>query len=48
MNREELIKCAKFEKCRRNFWFYCKTLSPKFYSEDKIYLKKLKNMKAKM
>lgn len=43
MNREELIKCAKFEKCRRNFWFYCKTLSPKFYSEDKIYLKKLCN-----
>lgn len=41
MKRSDLIKSARREKCKRDFWFYCKTISPKFYTEDKEYLKKL-------
>ena len=41
ISREELIQLAKIAKSRRDFWYYCKTLYPKFYKDDRQYLKEL-------
>lgn len=37
--KEELIKQAKYELARREFWEYCKLKAPDFYKEDRTYLK---------
>jgi len=45
MNREDKMKLiyAKLEKSiresRKSFWTYCKTINPKFYKDDRVYLK---------
>ena len=36
---EELQYQARLELCRRDFWYYCKTLHPDFYKEGRTYLK---------
>lgn len=41
MDRELLIKGAKMELARREFWAYCKFTSPDFYIEDRDFLKDL-------
>lgn len=41
MNKEELIKQAKIEKCRRNFWYFCKTMIPGLYTDENWHLKEL-------
>ena len=41
MDRELLIKGAKMELARREFWQYCKFTSPDFYTEDRAFLKDL-------
>jgi len=35
---------AKCELARRNFYFYCQVKAPKFYTEDKSYLKQFCNL----
>lgn len=39
ISKKELIFAAITEKCRRDFWYYCKTMAPDFYREDRPYLK---------
>lgn len=39
--RKELKREATLEMCRRDFYFYCKTLCPKFYKKDRWHLKKI-------
>lgn len=29
----------RIRKCRLNFWYYCQTMNPKFYKDDRVYLK---------
>lgn len=41
LSRSELIKASKLEMCRRDFWYYCKTMAPDFYKEDRPYLKEM-------
>ena len=36
--KSELIKQAKMELARREFWEYCKLTSPDFYKEDRPFL----------
>lgn len=36
--KSELIKQAKMELARREFWEYCKLTSPDFYKEDRFFL----------
>ncbi len=41
ISKDILIKKAKIEKAKRNFWWYCKLMYPSFYKEDREYLKQL-------
>lgn len=41
MDRETLIRGAKIELARREFFFYCHLKAPDFYKEDRKYLKEL-------
>lgn len=41
MDRETLIRGAKIELARREFFFYCHLKAPDFYKEDRQYLKDL-------
>lgn len=41
LKKSELILSAKLEKCRRNFWYYCKTIAPDFYRDGREYLKRI-------
>lgn len=41
LNKQTLIQFAKLEKCRRDFWYYCKTMYPSFYKSDRVYLNEL-------
>jgi len=41
ISKKELIKAAKFEMCKRDFFYYCKTKAKEFYKEDRIYLKEM-------
>ena len=47
MNKKaELLKELRdltLEKSRRSFWFFCKTLAPDFYKDDRLHLKILCN-----
>lgn len=38
MDRDQIIRGAKIELARREFFFYCNLKSPEFYKEDRIYL----------
>lgn len=37
--KEELIKQARLELARRDFFEYCKLMAPDFYKEDRLFLK---------
>ncbi|MEG0282564.1 MAG: phage terminase large subunit [Clostridia bacterium] len=37
------INELRYEKARRSFWEYCKLKAPKFYKEDRLFLKDLAN-----
>ena len=37
--KEELIKQARLELARRDFFEYCKLTAPDFYKEDRLFLK---------
>lgn len=39
MDRELVRHYARLELARRDFWEYCKFISPDFYSEDRVFLK---------
>ena len=41
MAKEDLIKQAKLELARREFFFYCKLTAPDFYMDSRKYLKEL-------
>lgn len=41
LNKKQLIYLAKLEKSRRELWYYCKTLYPGFYKENRLYLRTL-------
>lgn len=41
MDRAEIVRQAKMELSRREFWEYCKFTSPDFYKEDRHFLKDL-------
>lgn len=41
--KEELIKQARLELARRDFFEYCKLTAPDFYKEDRIFLKDMCN-----
>lgn len=43
VDREEIIKGAKIELARREFFFYCHLKAPDFYKEDRKYLVELCN-----
>lgn len=43
ISKQELIRMAKLEKARRDFWYYCKLSYPQFYRDDMEYLKDLCN-----
>lgn len=38
--REALIREARLELARRNFWEFCKLMAGDFYTEDRLYLKR--------
>ena len=38
---DKIIKQAKLELARREFFFYCQLKAPKFYKPDRLYLKQL-------
>ena len=39
MDKALIIKHAKMELARREFWHYCKFTSPEFYREDRPFLR---------
>ena len=41
MKTRELVKQAKLELARREFFFYCHLKAPDFYKEDRKFLKEL-------
>lgn len=41
VSKEKIIRKAKLELVRREFWEYCKLIMPKFYIEERIYLNEL-------
>ena len=41
MDRKEIIRQAHMELARREFWEYCKFISPDFYREERAFLKDL-------
>ena len=43
VDRENIIRGAKIELARREFFFYCHLKAPDFYKEDRQYLVKLCN-----
>lgn len=43
MDRETIIRGAKIELARREFFFYCNLMAPDFYKEDRQYLLDLCN-----
>lgn len=43
IDKETLKKQANYEKSRRSFWHYCKTIASEFYKEDRPFLKELAN-----
>lgn len=43
ISKKELIKLAKIEKSKRDFFTYCKLVAPDFYKEDRKYLVDLCN-----
>lgn len=43
VDRTLIVRGAKCELARRSFWDYCKVKAPKFYKEDRCYLKEFAN-----
>ena len=43
INKSELIKQAKMELSRREFFYFCNVMAPDFYKEDRKYLVELCN-----
>lgn len=43
INKSELIKQAKMELARREFFYFCNVMAPDFYKEDRKYLVELCN-----
>lgn len=41
INNDEIIKQAKLELARREFFFYCHLMAPDFYRTDRTYLVEL-------
>lgn len=41
--KNELIKQARLELARRDFFEYCKLTAPDFYKEDRVFLKEMCN-----
>ena len=42
MKKKKLLELlVRVELARRNFWYFCKIRLPKFYTDDKLYLKDL-------
>ena len=42
-SKEDIIKQAKLELARREFFYYCNLKAPKFYREDRAYIVELCN-----
>lgn len=42
-SKEDIIKQAKLELARREFFYYCHLKAPKFYREDRLYIVELCN-----
>ncbi len=38
-SREDIARAARCELSRRSFWWYCRTMAPAFYKEDRRFLK---------
>ena len=41
IDKHEIARQARYELCRRNFWWYCHTMKPDFYTKDREYLKEI-------
>lgn len=41
INKNKLLKDAKIELAKRNFYFFCRIKAPKFFKDDREYLKTL-------
>ena len=41
IQKEELLKQARYELARRDFWEFCKLMDPKFFKESRKYLKRI-------
>lgn len=41
ISKEQIIKGARIELARRDFWYYCNLKSPDFYSSDRLFLSDL-------
>ena len=41
IDKATLIKMAKIEKARREFWYYCKLMASDFYKDNRTYLKEI-------
>lgn len=42
-DKEKIKLMAKIELSRRSFWHFCKLSVPKFYKDDRKYLKRICN-----
>lgn len=43
VDKKELIKAARIEMCKRDFFYYCKTKASEFYKESREFLVEMCN-----
>lgn len=43
MNKKKIVRGAKIELARRNFFYYCNLKSPDFYKKDRPFLVEICN-----